>query len=145
MIKLIRPALGGVTLLEASINKIRRALLHKARKVEQAQPAVVRPTRSLAHGAIRGTNVIERKLEKRRNRLIAAILHNVSRLHRWKAGQMIIGYNNIGEISFQWTADSKEVMQRLWWRPEDPEQPLQVTEYHNTLELPAPGAAPPLP
>ena len=140
MIKLIRPALGGVTLLEASINKIRRALLHQARKVEQAQPA-----QSLTHGAIRGTNLIERKLEKRRNRLVAAILHNVGRLHRWKAGQMIIGYNNIGEISFQWTAESKEVMQRLWWRPEDPEEPLQVTEYHNILELPKPDAAPPLP
>ncbi len=145
IIRLIRPALGGITLLEASIDRLRRILLHKTRKVEQTQLALVQPVRSLTHGAIHGTNVIERKLEKRRNRLVAAILHNVGRMHRWKAGQMIVGYNNIGEISFQWTAGCKEVTQRLWWCPEDSEEPLQTTEYHYTLELPAPEAAPPLP
>ncbi len=145
IIKLLHLVLAGITFIEMRVKKIRSTLLHKARKVEQAPGTVPQPARSLARGAIRGTDLLEHRLEKRKNRLAAAMLHHVARLYRWKAGELIVGYNNIGEISFQWSPEKKEVTQQLWWHPDDPEQPLQMTEYHNTLEPPAPNSEPPLP
>ena len=58
---------------------------------------------------------------------------------------LFICYNNLGEIHFKWTAEKKVVMQRLWYYTDDPAQLLLKTDYHDTLELPAPNAAPPLP
>jgi hypothetical protein len=145
VIQLIHFGLAGVNVLEKGVAKTRRLLLRQANKVEQAPRTVPQPVRSLTQGALRGTDVVERRLEKRRRRLVGAILHYVVRLNRWKAGKLIIGYNNLGEISFQWTPGKKEVIQRLWWRLDDPEQPLQMTEYRDTLDPPAPKTAPPLP
>ena len=56
---------------------------------------------------------------------------------------MIVGYNNIGEISFDWGADKKEVKQKLWWY--DPDGQLQSTEYSETLILPGREDEPLLP
>jgi len=145
VIQLIHLGLAGVNFFEKTVTRTRSALLHQARKVEQAPGVVAQPVQSLTRGAIRGTDVVERRLERRRHRLVRAILHYVMHLNKWKAGKLIIGYNNLGEISFQWTSGKKEVIQRLWWRLDDPEQPLQVTEYRDTLDPPAPETAPPLP
>lgn len=62
-----------------------------------------------------------------------------------KAGAHIVGYANIGEICFRWTAEEKEVFQRLWWRPDDTECPTMATEYQEALDLPEADEAPELP
>jgi hypothetical protein len=141
----IRLALGGVTFLQTSVGRIRRILLRRARRLEQAPSAVPRPARALAHQAIHGTDLLERRLEKPRNQLVSTIFNYARWMNRLKAGELIIGCNNLGEISFEWNSQKKAVVQRLWWQFDDPEQPLQQTEYQETLELPAPDAAPPLP
>ena len=75
-----------------------------------------------------------------------AIFHHEDWLGKWKAGVLIVGYNNIGEIVFHWTPERKDVIQRLWWwHPDDSEQPLLMTEYSDTLEPPAPETVPSLP
>jgi len=59
---------------------------------------------------------------------------------------LIVGYANIGEISFQWTPKEKNAIQRLWWcHPAQPEQPVLATEYRDTLELPQFDEAPQFP
>ena len=79
------------------------------------------------------------------DRLVARILRMVVRQDQWKAGQMIIGYNNLAEVSFQRSLEGQEVMQRLWWQAGDQEEELRMTEYRDTLEPPELGDAPPLP
>lgn len=62
-----------------------------------------------------------------------------------KAGELMVGYNNIGEIRFIWTEAKKAVVQRLWYANDDDgslAQDLQHTEYAETLELPELDAAP---
>jgi hypothetical protein len=88
---------------------------------------------------------VERKLEQRRDKLVARILRAVVRQDQWKAGEMIIGYNNLAEISFQWTVERQEVTQRLWWQAGEQDEELRMTEYCDTLEPPRLGDAPPLP
>ena len=58
---------------------------------------------------------------------------------------MIIGYNNLAEINFQWTTERQDVTQRLWWQAGGQEEELRMTEYRDTLEPPKLGDAPPLP
>ena len=140
----IRLALRSNTLIETSANRVRSMLLRRARKVEQSAHTLPRPARELAHQAIRGTEAIERRLERRRNRLVSAILSR-SWLDRWKVGELIVGYNNLGDLRFAWTTEKKEVTQRLWWVADDAEQPLHMTEYTDTLECPTWDAVPPLP
>lgn len=143
--RLIRLALGGITFFETSVGKIRSALLQRAKKREQAPPqAIPQPAHALARRSIRSADRLERQLEKRRNKLVSSILQR-SWLNRWKAGELIVGYNNLGEISFEWTGEKRSVSQRLWWATDDLQQPLQVTEYADTLESPRWDAAPPLP
>lgn len=145
IIRPIRLALEGVTFIESRVGRIRGRLLRKASGIEHKPGLVPHPRRAIRQEAIRGTELIERQLEKRRNKLVTVIFHYASSLQHWKAGELIVGYNNISEVSFTWTPEQKEVTQRLWWCADDPEQPLQMTEYHDTLELPAADAAPPLP
>ena len=96
--------------------------------------------------AIRGTDLLERKLEKRKNTLGEAIFHHQQWLQEWKAGSQIIGYANIGEISFHWNTEEQEVVQRLWWwHPSNPEHPTLASEFHETLRPPALDAGPQLP
>jgi hypothetical protein len=95
---------------------------------------------------LEGVVLMERELE-RRSRLLADVIHHREEwLNQRKVGMHIVGYANIGEIGFVWTAREKDVLQRLWWwHPAHPERPTLATEYRNTLLLPAVDAAPPLP
>ena len=94
----------------------------------------------------RDNYAFDRRLEKRKNTLAEVILHREEWLSKWKAGAHIVGYANIGEICFRWTAEEKKVFQRLWWwRPGDTECPNVATEYQETLDLPEPDEAPRLP
>jgi hypothetical protein len=95
---------------------------------------------------IKGTDLVERRLERRKNTLGEAIFHHQQWLQEWKAGSHIIGYANIGEIVFHWNNDEQEVIQCLWWwQPQKPNQPALATEFCETLKLPSPEEAPPLP
>jgi hypothetical protein len=125
--------------------KTSRRLLLKESSREQAPGVAARSEAALAHEAAHGTNRLERSLAKRRGKLVTAIFRSVAWLNWWKAGELIIAYNCLGEIRFEWDAPKKEVIQRLWWHTGDPAQPLLKTDYHDTLELPAWDAAPPLP
>ena len=142
--RLIRFALAAVTLAGTTVGKLRSALLRETRRIEQTPRATPHPAQALAQQSIRGANSLQHTLEHRRNSLVSAILRR-SWLNRWKAGELIIGYNNLGEIRFEWDAERKAVSQRLWWRTDDAEQPLRTTEYAGTLEFPAWDDAPPLP
>lgn len=144
----VRLALGSVTLLESIVGRSRNLIQRRSTKIEQGPKVLRHPSHALVHEAIQGTNVIERKLERRRNRLVETIFQYGKWLNRWKAGDLIVGYNNIGEISFSWTDERKEVVQRLWWwRPVENGGPasIQMTEYHDTLDLPTLEMEPPLP
>ena len=113
---------------------------------QQASEMLPRGTHHIVHGSIKGAERVERRLEKRRNKLTDALFHREEWLSRGKAGAYIIGYANIGEIGFDWSPEEKQVFQRLWWwHPDNPDGPTLATEYRDTLELPEPGAAPPLP
>jgi hypothetical protein len=142
ILRLLRIPLGVITLIETGTRRIARALLWKLRKGEQASSL---PARALAHEAVHGTSLLERQLAKPRNKLVAALLRYAGWAKRSKAGELIVGYNNLGEIHFTWTAERKVVMQRLWYCSSDPAQSLLKTDYYDTLELPARNAAPPLP
>jgi hypothetical protein len=145
----VRLALGIVVFLESLASSSRNKLLRKAKRVTQAPQPLQRPARALVREAVEGTESIENKLERRRNKLVATTFWYGRWLNKWKAGALIVGYNNIGEIHFRWTPEQKEVIQSLWWwRPDtddDDESVLQKAEYSETLELPAPEIAPPLP
>ena len=146
VIRSIRLALVGLTLLETGIRKIRAGLLYyRARRMRHAPGVVSQPPRELTYRTIRSTDVLEHGIERRRNRLVAAIFRYAGWPGRWKGGDLIIGYNNLGEISFAWTPEKKEVVQRLWWSSDEQKQPLLNTEYRESLELPTAGEAPPLP
>lgn len=144
-IRLIRLILGGLAFIETSTTKTSRRLLSKESTREQPPGAAARPEAALAHGAAHGTNRLERSLAKPRSKLVTAIFRSVEWLNWWKAGELIVAYNCLGEIHFEWDAPKKEVIQRLWWHTDDPAQPLLKTDYHDTLELPVWDAAPPLP
>lgn len=144
-IRLIRLALGGLAFIETSVMKTTRRLLLKESNKEQIPGAAARTEAALAHEAAHGTNRLERSLAKRRGKLVTAIFRSVEWLNWWKAGELIVAYNCLGEIHFEWDETKKEVIQRIWWCTDDPAQPLLKTDYHDTLELPAWDAAPPLP
>jgi len=103
-------------------------------------------THHIVRGSIKGAERVERRLEKRKMSLVGALFHREEWLSEWKAGAYIVGYANIGEIGFQWSAETKDVFQRLWWwHPDNSEGPILTTEYRDTLDLPRPDAAPPFP
>ena len=144
-LRLLRIPLGLITLIETGTRRITRTLLLRVRKVEQTSSLPAAPVRTLEQEAAQGTNLLERQLAKPRNKLVAAFLRYAGWAKRSKAGELIVGYNNLGEIHFTWTAERKVVMQRLWYYSDDPAQPLLKTDYYDTLELPAPKEAPPIP
>jgi hypothetical protein len=147
VIHLIRTVLGAVIFLETQLGRLRSRLLRRATKVEQAPKALKQPAQVLAHGAIKETERLECHLAKRRHSLVERLINLEEEwLDKLKAGALIVGYNNIGEISFDWTSGKKDVIQRLWWcHPNNPDRPTLATEYRATLELPESDAAPPLP
>ena len=145
LLRLLRLPLGAVTLGETIARRIIGTFRHKAQKHELAAGDLALLERALAHHATRGTGRLERELAKPRNKLTATLLHYVKGLDRLKAGELIVGYNNLGEIHFEWAAEGKAVIQRLWWHSDDPEHPLTKTDYRETLDLPETGVAPPLP
>jgi hypothetical protein len=37
-----------------------------------------------------------------------------------RAGQQVVGHNNIGDVEFEWrNGDDKTVIHTLWWRPDE--------------------------
>lgn len=145
ILRLLRIPLGILTLIDSGMRRITRSLLWKGREGKQVASVSALPANTLAHEAAQGTNAFERKLTKPSRKLVAALLHNIGWPNSWKASELIVGYNNLGEIHFVWTDSKKTVLQRLWHATDDPAQSLLHTDYHDTLELPPPDAAPPLP
>jgi hypothetical protein len=144
----VRLALGIITFLEGILRRVRSGLARTTGELEQAPELLQSPSQTLVHQTVHGTEAIEHQLEKRRNRLVETIFHYGRWLNRWKAGELIVGYNNIGEIRFHWNEEQAEVIQRLWWyRPgdEDDKGTLQTTDYCDTLALPTHDMEPPLP
>lgn len=144
--RLKRAALRGITFAQATLGRVRRRLARRSLATQLAPERLSRGTRHIARGSIKGADLLERRLEKRKHALTEALFHHEEWLSKWKAGAHIVAYANIGEIGFQWTAEEKDVLQRLWWwHPNNPERPTLATVYRDTLELPQPDAAPPLP
>ncbi len=141
MVRLLRIPLGFLTLLETSVRRLTRSVLWRVRKHEQT------PTSMLEREAERGTNKLARELTKPRRKLVDALLRSFGGPMEGKAGELIVGYNNLGEIYFEWTETSKTVGQRLWYVNDDDDDAhgLQYTDYCETLALPGMDAAPPLP
>ena len=146
IIRPLRTALQGITLLQSRTEVARRRLQRTTDKLDEKVPTLLQHrTNSLLERAINSTEFIDRRLDRPRQGLVDALLHSETWLSRWKAGSLIVGYNNIGEISFDWQGDRKDVKQKLWWyNPDDLEQ-LQSTEYSQTLTLPRPEDEPALP
>ncbi|HJT57602.1 MAG TPA: hypothetical protein VJ761_13960, partial [Ktedonobacteraceae bacterium] len=144
LLKLGRGALKVVTISEARAAKTRKSIGRRAIRIVEEPTSHVR--KHSARGVIKGADLVERRLEKRKNTLGEAIFHHQQWLQEWKAGSHIIGYANVGEIAFHWNDDEQEVTQRLWWwHPQEPDQPALATEFRETLKLPSPDDAPPLP
>ena len=145
-LKLKRIALSGITFAQALLGRIRRKLVRRTVAAQQASHMLPKGTHHLVHGTITGAEFLERRLEKRKQRLRERLFHNEEWLNKWKAGAYIVGFANIGEIGFHWDAEEKSAYQRLWWWSlENPQRPTLGTEYHETLELPRLSDAPPLP
>ncbi len=102
-------ALAGVTLVQSTIWRARRRL------VRRAPGQVPRGARHIVRGAIRGSELLDHRLEKRKNMLAEVILHREEWLSLW------------------------------WWRLDDSACPTVATEYQETLDLPEAGEAPRLP
>jgi hypothetical protein len=145
ILRFLRIILGIITLVETSVRRITRALLWKIRKSEQTASILAPPAGKLAQEAVQGTNTFTRNLAKPRKKVIGALLHYLRWPSQWKAGELVIGYNNLSEIHFEWTEEKKAVAQRLWYAGDDVIENILLTEYQDTLELPMPDAAPPLP
>ena len=144
--RLKRIAIRAIAFAEGRLEIARRKLARRSLAAEQAPEMLPRGTHRIVRGSIKGASIVERRLEKRKNRLTEALFHHEEWLSKWKAGVHIIGYANIGEIDFRWTPGAREVIQRLWWwHPDNSECPTLASQYSDTLELPPPDAAPPLP
>jgi hypothetical protein len=146
ILKPLRATLGGVIFLQERARKLSRKLQRTTDASNQKTPRLLqRSTSNLVGEVSEGTDFIERRLEHPKQGLIDTLMHYETWLSRWKAGTLIVGYNNIGEISFNWNTESKEVKQRLWWYSPDDPQKLQSTDYSETLELPRAEEEPKLP
>jgi hypothetical protein len=144
LFKLGRAALKAITVLEARVEKTRKSIGRRTIRVMQEPTSHVR--KHSARGAIRGVDLVKRRLAKRKNTLGQAIFHHQEWLQEWKAGSHIIGYANIGEIVFRGNSNEQEVIQRLWWwHPANSEQPTLAAEYCETLVPPSPDEATSLP
>ena len=144
-IRFLRSILGGITFIETTIRRSTSSLLRKERENEQKLGILRHPERTPVHQTAKEAHQLGYQLAKPRKKLVAAILHRAAWLNRWKAGELFVGYNNLGEIHFEWTSEKKVVTQRLWYHTDDMSQPVQKVDYHETLELPPPDTAPPLP
>src|SRR5437667_574131 len=111
--RLWRIALEGVAFIEGRLGRARRRLVRRTVAAEHTSKSLPRGTHHIVRGAIKGSDVLERRLEKRKNILAEALFHREEWLRKWKAGGHIVGYANIGEIVFCWTAERKDVTQRL--------------------------------
>jgi hypothetical protein len=138
-------ALGIVSLLQAGTSKVRNELLRRIDANNPNPKLLKHPRQTLAREAIGGTDTIELKLEKRRAGLVDNLLQHEEMFGRWKAGSLIIGYNNLGEIGFTWNGGQGETRQRLWWYHPDNDDELQSADYSASLALPEAENEPPLP
>ncbi|GLV58138.1 hypothetical protein KDH_49720 [Dictyobacter sp. S3.2.2.5] len=142
----LRAALGGLNILQILNRRFRGKLRERTTPQIERDVLTIKGTgENLLEEVIEQSEKIEQELEKPRSGLVNAVLNYDQWLSRWKAGNLIVGYNNIGEISFHWNAEKQEVTQKLWWfNPDHPEQ-LQAAQYVDTLTLPRPEDEPPLP
>ena len=140
-----RLTLRIITFAETKLGKTRRKLVRRTLASQQAPEKLPRGTHHIVRGSIKGAEVLERRLDKRKNILAEALFHREEWLSKWKAGVHIVGYANLGEIGFHWTPEEKNVFQRLWWwHPDNADCATIATEYCDTLALPSPDTAPPL-
>lgn len=142
---LMRLMLSFVGTLQTSISNVRSSLLRRADATNLQPRLLTQPGQRFTREALETTEVLEHKLEKRRANLLKQLLSYEDWMNRWKAGNLIIGYNNIGEIFFQDVERDYEVVQRLWWRHPTTPAKLNRVEYHATLQLPVAENEPPLP
>ena len=144
--RLKRIALKIITFAETKLGKTRRKLVRRTLAAQQVPEKLPPGTHHIVRGSIKEAERLERRLDRRKNILAEALFHREEWLSKWKAGAHIVGYANIGEIGFDWTPEEKCVFQRLWWwHPDEPDCATIATEYRDTLALPSPDAAPPLP
>lgn len=143
--RLKRMVLRAITFAETRLRRGRHKLVRRSLAAEQAPKKLPRGTHHVVRGSIKEAEHLERRLEKRKNILAEALFHREEWLNQWKAGAYIVGYDNIGEIGFDWTSETRDAYQRLWWwHPDDPACATLATEYRDTLELPQPDSAPAL-
>ena len=138
--------LGVVAGAETRLGQARRTLVRRTLAGEQTPAGLPRGTHHIVRGSIKGAERLEGRLEKHKLGLTQRLFHREEWLSQWKAGAYIVGYANVGEIRFHWAPEARDVVQRLWWwHPDDSQHPTLAAEYRDTLELPSPDAAPPLP
>ncbi|GCF06706.1 hypothetical protein [Dictyobacter arantiisoli] len=143
----LRGILRGLTRVQTRTRRTRSKLQERSQRYtpDQTQHAWNRSGQQLLGTTIEQAAKIEQRLERPKTGLANTLSQYEKWLGRWKAGNLIVGYNNLGEISFAWNQEQQEVRQRLWWHnPEHPKQ-LQSTLYRDTLKLPALADEPPLP
>ncbi|GHO44445.1 hypothetical protein [Ktedonospora formicarum] len=148
-----RLALRTVWLLESIVRRIRRGIIRQYNiEAQDTRVLLTRPLHAITNEVIQESEEIEQALEKRRGKIINTLLRNREWLNKWKAGSLIVGYNNIGEINFENMEvngeQQHEVRQRLWWWKQEStgkEYILQNADYQASLELPMTTNEPPLP
>lgn len=146
ILRLLRIPLGFLTLVETSARRLIRHSNERVRRVRQGSSGSALLIGTLKREAAQGTRKLEHELTKPRRKLVSALLHYFGWPNQEKAGELIVGYNNLGELYFEWTETKQVVVQRLWYvRTDDAAQLLRHTDYCETLELPGMDAAPPLP
>ncbi len=136
---------NSMALLKRNTHRVRRLLTRQRQKIQDQPRFIAQPAQKITAEAIEGIEALEKGLEKPRGGVNTILSQTEQWLDKWKAGPLIVGYNNIGEISFDWNDEHKSVTQRLWWYHPDEPQKLRRVEYQSSLELPLPSEEPPLP
>lgn len=162
ILRVLRIPLGVLTLIETSARRLMRSLLWRIRRDEQVEQIAqkkqseqgirsIAPEGMLAREAARGTHKLEDKLEreivKPRRKLVTTLLNYIGWSSQGKAGELVVAYNNLGEVYFAWTETRQAVVQRLWYADDDNATAhlLRHTDYYETLELPRLDTAPLVP
>ncbi|GER87815.1 hypothetical protein KDW_19770 [Dictyobacter vulcani] len=142
----LRGALQSINILQILTRRLGGKLRARNKDIADSTTTFGRNTReNILDEAIEQTDKINQKLEQPKTGIVNTVMNYDQWLSRWKAGNLIVGYNNLGEINFCWDQEKKEVTQRLWWHNPDESDQLLSTEYTDTLELPRAEDEPSLP
>lgn len=69
-------------------------------------------------------------------RYLAAAANHDDYLGPWGSGKEVVGFNNLGEVTFSWQAgEEKKVIQTLWWRLAGMNDAAPLTRYIIDLAL----------